>query len=536
MNVGLDFDNTIASYDALFIFVASKLGIVPEDSKLNKTQLRDFIKDSSGGDKLWMKVQGQVYGKYMHRAQLMPGVRNFLLRCKLRSIDVCIVSHKTEYGHFDNERVPLRGEAINWMKRLGFFNNQYMPLRVDDVYFAETRHEKVKKIKELGCDFFVDDLIEVFKEKDFPESVEKILFHNEFEQGLISYDNWLDIDNHIIGKETDNDIKNIVNFMLNNNPDSIERVEGQGNSQVYKLKINNSIYALKRYPDRFNDTRPRLETEYHALNFLHDNSITNLPKPEARNDDLNIAIYSWVDGNPINSITDQHIDGCIEFIVSLKILSEKDNLVFSCNASEACLSLEELINQIQDRLDSFMRNNSEKELLDFLKNKFQPKLTTLLNTLYKKNTLGFIKNILHKDFQILSPSDFGLHNSLIKSKGEINFLDFDYFGWDDPVKLTADFYWHPAMKLSITQKEKWLQQIKDIFSMTDIHFEERLRVSLPLYGLRWILILLNEFNLNRRKRRSHAKFNEIFDWEKKKEEQLCKAITLFSLIHAMEVC
>ena len=38
-----------------------------------------------------------------------------------------------------------------------------------------------------------------------------------------------------------------------------------------------------------------------------------------------------------------------------------------------------------------------KELLDFLKNKFQPKLTTLLKSLYKKNTLGFIKNILHKD-------------------------------------------------------------------------------------------------------------------------------------------
>ena len=83
------------------------------------------------------------------------------------------------YGHFDNERVSLREEAINWMKRLGFFNNQYMPLRVDDVYFAETRHEKVKKIEELGCDFFVDDLIEVFKEKNFPESVEQILFHNK---------------------------------------------------------------------------------------------------------------------------------------------------------------------------------------------------------------------------------------------------------------------------------------------------------------------------------------------------------------------
>ena len=38
----------------------------------------------------------------------------------------------------------------------------------------------------------------------------------------------------------------------------------------------------------------------------------------------------------------------------------------------------------------------------------------------------------------LSPSDFGFHNALKRSDGRIVFLDFEYFGWDDPAKMTAE--------------------------------------------------------------------------------------------------
>ena len=28
------------------------------------------------------------------------------------------------------------------------------------------------------------------------------------------------------------------------------------------------------------------------------------------------------------------------------------------------------------------------------------------------------------------------------------YIDFGYFGWDDPVKLTSDFIWHAGMVIS----------------------------------------------------------------------------------------
>ena len=42
----------------------------------------------------------------------------------------------------------------------------------------------------------------------------------------------------------------------------------------------------------------------------------------------------------------------------------------------------------------------------------------------------------------MSPSDFGFHN-VIKKDDFLYFIDFEYAGLDDPVKLICDFYCQP---------------------------------------------------------------------------------------------
>ena len=94
--------------------------------------------------------------------------------------------------------------------------------------------------------------------------------------------------------------------------------------------------------------------------------------------------------------------------------------------------------------------------------------------------------------QTLSPSDFGFHNCLREHTGALRFLDLEYFGWDDPVKLTSDFLWHPGMDLSRQLKLVWIEAMKALFSR-DISFLQRLNAAYPVYGLRWSLIVLNVF-------------------------------------------
>ena len=102
MNIGIDFDNTIASYDKLFHEVALDENYIDKSwDGSGKTKLRNYLRSQPDGEKTWMKLQGLVYGKYMHGAKMMPGVANFFLSCKVRNYRILIVSHKTEYGHYD---------------------------------------------------------------------------------------------------------------------------------------------------------------------------------------------------------------------------------------------------------------------------------------------------------------------------------------------------------------------------------------------------------------------------------------------------
>ena len=116
MNIGIDFDNTIARYDNLFKEIALLEGFIDKDwTGSGKRELRNYLLELPDGEITWMKLQGLIYGKYMHQAELMPGVANFLLQCKLRNYPVFIVSHKTEYSYNDRGKIPLRIEAMKWM-------------------------------------------------------------------------------------------------------------------------------------------------------------------------------------------------------------------------------------------------------------------------------------------------------------------------------------------------------------------------------------------------------------------------------------
>jgi thiamine kinase-like enzyme len=129
----------------------------------------------------------------------------------------------------------------------------------------------------------------------------------------------------------------------------------------------------------------------------------------------------------------------------------------------------------------------------------------------------------------MSPSDFGSHNAIKEDSGRIMFIDFEYFGWDDPVKLISDFYWHPGMNLSRELKAKWINLVKDIFK-SDVSYELRLSAYLPLYALKWCLILLNEFLPEKLINRLNANHQNKKNVNQMLTNQLSKSRTLLNQV------
>ena len=104
----------------------------------------------------------------------------------------------------------------------------------------------------------------------------------------------------------------------------------------------------------------------------------------------------------------------------------------------------------------------------------------------------------------LSPSDFGFHNALRTSDGGLVFVDFEYFGWDDPAKMVSDFLLHPGMALSRPLRGRFLNRLLRGFG-TGHALDVRVRVAFGLYALKWCMILLNEFVPEHLQRRLFAK-------------------------------
>ena len=533
MLIGLDFDNTIASYDSLFIEIGLQYGLVKEDWQGNKQDLKDLVFLLPDGHDTWMRIQGRVYGEFMHKAELMPGVANFLLHCKSRDIPVCIISHKTEYGHFDTKKISLRKEALKWMEKNNLFKDSFTTLSADTVFFEDTREKKVRKIFEIGCTHFIDDLEEVFQEPSFPKNTDKLLFSTNKQEktnGYSTFDNWTDINKFLLGKQGSQLAKSSVKAIFNSSAESIISLDRTGNSQVYDVTLNKKRYAMKIYPDGLLDKRPRLKTEFKALNFLHKNLINNVPEPIIKNENLNIGFYSWIEGEEILDTSQRKIDECISFVEKIKSIKNKHSVNFTL-ASEACLSGEDLKKQINSRLSKLQNlSETELELNKFLVNTFSPLLEEVDQKFYKYWPSESVNKNLANEKMILSPSDFGLHNALQTKGNRMVFLDFDYFGWDDPVKLASDFYWHPAMDLSEELKSYWLKSMINLFKKKDILFEYRLKAALPLYAIRWVLIILNEFLYKDQKRRQHARSTEEYNWKEVKQFQLTKAFILCSSI------
>ncbi len=538
MIIGIDFDNTIACYDDLFPKIAIKKKVIPIDSFFdNKLKVKNYLVKLENKKTEWMKLQGLVYGKYMAHAILMPGVINFLISCKMRGYKICIVSHKTKYGHFDKDKISLRTKAIEWMETNLFFDKTYCGIRKKNVFFANTRKEKVNIISQLKCDWFIDDLPEIFKEPNFPKNTNKILYGKNptvLKGKYSSFSSWREIIKKIIIDFSENDMLFWANKITDKSLIKINIIEGKGNSLIYKVQCKGGFnYVLKHYPQDKSDKRPRLKTEYDSLSLLKKNNFLNIPKPVSKDLNLNLGLFEWIKGENIINPSIEDLNQLIKFVKDLNRLSKKvKNKSKINNASEDCISLKSLFSQISNRINRLKSEGAEsQELLNFLKNTLEPVWIELKSQ--KKIIKMKVREKVPKSLQILSPSDFGFHNSIKGKKDEIFFIDFEYFGWDDPVKLTADFLWHPAMNLNSKIKSKWENSMMKIFSI-DPNFKERFRYLMPFYGLRWALIILNEFLPQIAKKRKEASQKNSFNKKKVKEEQILKSREYCLLVKRMK--
>jgi aminoglycoside phosphotransferase len=490
MRIGIDFDNTIAQYDKIFVKAAIDQGFISKDWFGNKAALKKKLNKK---EIQWQILQGQVYGPLMTKAICFSGVQKFFCKANLIKYEIFIISHKTIYGHYDKTNTKLRDQALLWLEKKKFFKKKYIGLKKENIFFCDSLDKKIEKINELNLDFMIDDLNKIF-EKSILKKTKTILFNSPCNKTKADYrcQTWDQISNVIFTKkQNEYSLIQICNLMHPGYKfNSINKINQGKNSSVYKLQNKkNNFLILKEYPNDNLAIKYRLKKELKALKFLDYSN--NVPKVINHNYSMDIIMLEYIEGKSVSKISNKNIEDALIFVKQLYKLSQ--NTKFNL-ATEACLSANELIRQIDCRFDvlKIVVNEDLQDLISKLYELYKKLKVKSLENWPKKN----IYNKLEKNYLVLSPSDFGFHNSILDNNNILKFIDFEYFGFDDPVKLVSDFLWHPGMKLSKLQKKKFAMNSFKLFK-DDKNFYKRFCLAFPLYGIRWSLIILNDFLKNR---------------------------------------
>jgi hypothetical protein len=193
MRIGIDFDNTIVSYDALFHQLALEKALIPANLAANKTAVRDHLRVTNREEQ-WTLMQGEVYGPRMEMAIPYAHAIESIAHLKQMGHEIYIVSHKTKHP-FMGPAYDLHESARNWISR-SLLHNRAPLIEEHSIFYELTKEEKVKRICSLNCEVFIDDLPEILTLTGFPPHTIKILFdpdqqHTQHRQHFQTVDSWL---------------------------------------------------------------------------------------------------------------------------------------------------------------------------------------------------------------------------------------------------------------------------------------------------------------------------------------------------------
>jgi len=170
-HIGIDLDNTLIDYTAAYRCLAPNFDLSPNCN--DRVSIRSALRPSGSDDQRWQEFQTRLYTEGLAYASIADGATHLFETCANLGIQVSIVSHKTRSGPEMYGAKDLWKPAIDFLREQGFVPDR---LGLTEVHFAESLSMKIKRIKDLGIDAFIDDLPKVLLHPAWPNWTQRILY------------------------------------------------------------------------------------------------------------------------------------------------------------------------------------------------------------------------------------------------------------------------------------------------------------------------------------------------------------------------
>lgn len=164
-NFGFDLDNTLIDYSVPAQIYSSSNNL---DLCKDIISLRSLLNSNDPSGRKWQEAQSWLYTEGLAFANPNLGANELCSYLKSKNYKLQIVSHKTTHTPDFSGKKPLRNLSTQWIEK-SELSNYFLNEKI--IHYESTREQKVKKIKSLNLDFFVDDLAEVFLEPEYPKKI-----------------------------------------------------------------------------------------------------------------------------------------------------------------------------------------------------------------------------------------------------------------------------------------------------------------------------------------------------------------------------
>jgi len=287
------------------------------------------------------------------------------------------------------------------------------------------------------------------------------------------------------------------------------RLPGGRNNQVYRIDAEGRAVACKRYFRAAKEGRDRQDAEWRFVQFARSRAPQKLPEPLARDNELGLSAFSFIEGRlPSAQIGEAALADAARFLASLNV-PPRPPLSRLPDASDACFSPARHVAHARERVEGLLQGGPAtslpREARNFLEDELRPRLDEAAAAFEQRCRdagVGF-RAALGPEQRVVSPSDFGFHNALETKRGAFVYLDFEYAGWDDPLKAVCDFFAQPDFPPPLSGLEGFASALAEEGGVgVDL---ELARALLPIYVCKWACIVLNPLRSEVAARRDFAR-------------------------------
>lgn len=291
----------------------------------------------------------------------------------------------------------------------------------------------------------------------------------------------------------------------------LSALEGGRNNRVYRIDGLAEPVLVKSYFANPKDRRDRFTAERAFYTFLDTNGSRHAPRSLAWDSDRRLGLFTFVVGRKLeaNEIDRSAIDAALDFFAETNRDRESAAAARLGDASEACFSIQAHLDLVERRVERIgqieIADEVAAEASSFVQKKLAPLWKSVRDTAaseFERAGIPFQRELAAAE-RCISPSDFGFHNAIRRADGTLIFFDFEYGGWDDPAKLTCDFFCQQQKPVSTRFWDQVVSRIwKELGSPPE--YGMRALTLYPAYQIKWCCIILNEFLASESARRLFA--------------------------------